>query len=176
MTPEEAWSKHKPSVSRFIIFGCIAHVHVPNNKTTNLENKSLKCELFGVREELKTYRLYDPVSQKLFVSRDVKFKEENGWDWHKTHKKEVTIDLELSNDTCNEVECSKDEVYNDDSCESTQEHSFVDAEIRIRRPPRWMDDYESVEGFFSDDENMTYLALFAGGDPIHYTEAAKNSE
>ena len=46
--------------------------------------------------------------------------EENGLDWHKTHQEEVTVDLELTNDTCNEVEVesSEDEVYNDDSCES----------------------------------------------------------
>ena len=81
----------------------------------------------------------------------------------------------MSNDTCNEVESSEDKVYNDDSCDSIQEHSFVDAERRIRRPPRWMDDYESGEGF-SKDENITCVALFAGGDPIHYTEAAKSSK
>ena len=65
---------------------------------------------------------------------------------------------------------------NDDSCESAQEHSSVDAdaERRIKRSPRWMDDYESGEGF-SEDEDITYLALFAGDDPIHYIEVAKSS-
>ena len=37
-----------------------------------------------------------------------------------------------------------------------------------------MDDYESGEGF-SEDENITYLALSAGSDPIHYIKAAKSS-
>ena len=49
------------------------------------------------------------------------FEEENGWNWHKIHQEKVTIDLELTNDTCNEVESLEDEVYNDDSCESAQD-------------------------------------------------------
>ena len=28
MAPEEAWSGHEPSVSHFIIFGCVMCVHV----------------------------------------------------------------------------------------------------------------------------------------------------
>ena len=92
-------------------------------------------------------------------SKDVKFEDENDWDWHKTHQEDVIVDLELSNDTCNEVESLEDEAYNDDSCESAQEHSFADAERRIRKPPRWMDDYENGEGF-SEDENITYRGFF----------------
>ena len=29
MTPEEAFTGHKPSVSHLRVFGCIAYVHVP---------------------------------------------------------------------------------------------------------------------------------------------------
>ena len=32
MTPKEAWSGVKPNVDYFQVFGCIGHVHVPNNK------------------------------------------------------------------------------------------------------------------------------------------------
>ena len=73
MTPEGAWSGYKPSVSHFRIFGCIVYIHVPDNKRGKLEDKSLKWVLLGVSEKSKTYRLYDPVSQKIIVSRDVKF-------------------------------------------------------------------------------------------------------
>lgn len=65
MTPKEAWREHKPSVSHFRIFGCTVYVHVPDNKRTKLEDKSLKCVLLGVSEESQAYKLYDPVLQKL---------------------------------------------------------------------------------------------------------------
>jgi len=37
VTPEEAWSGVKPSVGYFRVFGCIGHVHVPNERRTKLD-------------------------------------------------------------------------------------------------------------------------------------------
>ena len=73
VTPEEAWSGVKPNVDYFRVFGCIGHVHVPDNKRKKLDDKSFQCVLLGVSEESKAYRLYDPVSKKIVVSRDVVF-------------------------------------------------------------------------------------------------------
>ena len=77
MTLEEAQSRSKPSVDHFRVFGCISHVHIPNSKRTNLDDKSVRCVLLRVSEKSKAYRLYDPISQKIIISRDVKFEEEN---------------------------------------------------------------------------------------------------
>ena len=76
MTPEEAWSGIKPSVEHFRVFGCVSHVHVPDAKRKKLEDKSFSCVLLGVSEESKAYRLYDPISKRIVVSRDVKFEED----------------------------------------------------------------------------------------------------
>ena len=32
ITPEEAWNWHQPTVDHFRVFGCIAYVHVPDEK------------------------------------------------------------------------------------------------------------------------------------------------
>lgn len=71
--PKEAWSGSKPSVEHFRVFGCLAHVHVPDNKRIKLDDKSMKCILLGVNKESKAYRLFDPVSKKIVISRDVIF-------------------------------------------------------------------------------------------------------
>ena len=73
VTPEEAWSEMKPSVDHFRVFGCIAHVHIPEERRTKLDNRSITCVLLGVSEESKGYRLFDPVAKKIIVSRDVIF-------------------------------------------------------------------------------------------------------
>lgn len=83
VTPEEAWSGIKPSVHFFRIFGCVAHVHVPDVQRKKLDNKSIKCVLLGISEESKAYRLYDPVSKRIIVSRDVVFSETEKWNWQK---------------------------------------------------------------------------------------------
>ena len=85
-TPEEAWSGVKPLVEHFRFFGCISHVHVPDRKITKQDDKSLSCVLLGVSEESKTYRPYDPTSQRIIISRDVVFEEDKSWDWDKTQK------------------------------------------------------------------------------------------
>lgn len=93
-TPEEAWSGVNPSVEYFSVFGCISHVHVPDSKRTKLDDKSLSCVLLGVSEESKAYKLYDPVSQRIRISRDVVFEEDKNWDWDKKYEDAIVCDLE----------------------------------------------------------------------------------
>lgn len=50
MVPEECWSGIKPSVGYFRIFGCIGHVHVPDQRRIKLDNRSRKCILLGTSE------------------------------------------------------------------------------------------------------------------------------
>lgn len=79
MTPQEAWSGRKPAVDHFRIFGCIAYAHVPDEKRKKLEDKSLKCVFLGVSGTSKAYKLYDPLTKKVVVSRDVIFDENQTW-------------------------------------------------------------------------------------------------
>jgi hypothetical protein len=93
-TPEEAWSGVKPSVEYFKVFGCLSHVHVSDNNRTKLDDKSRGSVLLGVSAESKAYRLYDPMSQRIIVSRDVVFEEDKSWDWDKSHEGAINADLE----------------------------------------------------------------------------------
>ena len=47
-----------------------------------------------VSEESKAYRLYDPTSQRIIISRDVVFEEDKSWDWDKTYEESIMCDLE----------------------------------------------------------------------------------
>lgn len=81
MTPLEAWSGWKPKVTHLKVFGSIAYVHVPSQKRQKLDDNSTKCIFVGYSIETKGYRLYDPLTKTLIVSRDVIFDEQNAWDW-----------------------------------------------------------------------------------------------
>ena len=78
--PEERWSGIKPKVAYFRVFGSVAHVHIPEQKRIKLDDRSHKCILLGVSDESKAYRLYDPITNKVIVSRDVIFEEDAKWD------------------------------------------------------------------------------------------------
>ncbi|TQD88564.1 hypothetical protein C1H46_025883 [Malus baccata] len=81
MTPQEAWSGQKPLVDHFKVFGCIAYAHIPDEKRKKLDDKSEKCIFLGVSEVSKAYKLYNPVTKKIVVSRDVIFDEDTIWNW-----------------------------------------------------------------------------------------------
>jgi hypothetical protein len=93
MVPEERWSGMKPRVDYFRVFGSIAHVHIPEQKRTKLDDRSRKCILIGVSDESKAYRLYDPILKKITVSRDVIFEEGEKWNWNvNSEEGKITLD------------------------------------------------------------------------------------
>uniref|UniRef100_A0A803MLN5 Uncharacterized protein n=1 Tax=Chenopodium quinoa TaxID=63459 RepID=A0A803MLN5_CHEQI len=77
-TPYEAWKGRKPKVSHLRIFGCIAYALV--NSRSKLDEKSQKYIFVGYSTQSKAYKLYNPVSGKVIISRNVKFNEEASWE------------------------------------------------------------------------------------------------
>jgi hypothetical protein len=72
------WHGHKPRVQHHRVFGCDAYVHVHKAHRTKLDAKAVKGIFIGydpVREN--GYRVYDIVSHRVIVSRDVRFFEQS---------------------------------------------------------------------------------------------------
>jgi hypothetical protein len=67
-TPYEAWHGKQPDVKHLRVFGCL--------KRTKLDYKSKAHIFIGYSLTSKAYRLYDPITKKLVVSRDVIFREQ----------------------------------------------------------------------------------------------------
>ncbi|GKD46821.1 retrovirus-related pol polyprotein from transposon TNT 1-94 [Tanacetum coccineum] len=80
-TPQEAWNGMKPTVSHLRIIRSIAYVHVPSQRRSKLDDRSKKHVFVGYDKQSKGYKLYDRVTRKVVVSRDVEFEEEGSWDW-----------------------------------------------------------------------------------------------
>ena len=72
-TPHEAFTGNKPSVAHLRIFGCKAHVHVPDAKRRKLDAKSIECVFLGFAENRKAYICVQRPSGQVFESRDVVF-------------------------------------------------------------------------------------------------------
>lgn len=81
--PEEIWSGVKPTVDYFRVFGCLAHVHVPDKRKRKLDDKSITYVLIGVSKESRGYQLYNPATGKVVTSRDAVFEKGKGWKWEK---------------------------------------------------------------------------------------------
>ncbi|PKA46818.1 Retrovirus-related Pol polyprotein from transposon TNT 1-94 [Apostasia shenzhenica] len=78
----EVWKGRKSRISHLKIFGCIAYVYVNSHDRHKLEDKSEKCIFIGYCPQSKAYRLYNPCSKKLIISRSVIFEENLSWNWN----------------------------------------------------------------------------------------------
>jgi len=177
VTPEEAWSGVKPSVGYFRVFGCIGHVHVPYEKRTKLDSRSTKCVLLGVSEETKGYRMFNPLTKKLIISRDVIFEENATWNWTEDntsillrwgdnddsiHEEELEEDEEQTQEQIREIgdeagtgdaeigdEAGTGDAVEEPEAEEQNEHIQA-AGVRNRRAPHWMKDYVMGAGLSED--------------------------
>jgi hypothetical protein len=65
VTPEKKFTGKKPNVSHLGVFGCIAYVHVPDEKRSKLDPKVGKCIFIGYSLEQKRYKCFNPSIRKL---------------------------------------------------------------------------------------------------------------
>uniref|UniRef100_A0A2N9HJ44 Integrase catalytic domain-containing protein n=1 Tax=Fagus sylvatica TaxID=28930 RepID=A0A2N9HJ44_FAGSY len=68
---EEVWTGQEVDYSFMRIFGCPAYVHISGEDRSKLDPKSKKCIFLGFKKGVKGYKLWDPVAQKVVISRDV---------------------------------------------------------------------------------------------------------
>ena len=71
-TPIEVWSGSPADYSDLRVFGCTAYAHVDNGK---LEPRAVKCIFLGYGSGVKAYRLWNPETKKIVLSRNVVFNE-----------------------------------------------------------------------------------------------------
>lgn len=96
MTPQEAWSNYKSTVAQLRIFGCVAYSQIPKPNRKKLDDRGEKCIFVSYSEESKEYKLFNPLTKKLVVSRDVIFDEDKAWIWDDDDKvKEQQVFEEL---------------------------------------------------------------------------------
>jgi len=201
-TPEEAWSGVKPTADHFRVFGCLAHVHVPDQHRVKLDDKSKKCVLLGVSDESKAYRSFDPINDKVLISKDVIFEEQKGWNWKQNteeHQQDIlkwednkeyvsdskehfeenvveSIDAQETEDRNEDVENSfaSIDTYCSDSHIINYETLYEGRVRRSRTKPVWMKDYERGEGLSYDNGLNVMMAI--EDDPISFEEVVKSEK
>ena len=75
LSPFEKLYRHAPDYSSLRVFGSTCFVLRPHVERSKLSSKSAICVFLGYGAGQKGYRCFDPISQKLYVSRHVVFLE-----------------------------------------------------------------------------------------------------
>jgi hypothetical protein len=71
-TSNEVWSGTPGDYSQLRVFGCTAYAHVDNGK---LEPRAVKCLFLGYGSGVKAYKLWNPKTKRILMSRNVIFNE-----------------------------------------------------------------------------------------------------
>ncbi|BBN70319.1 multidrug resistance-associated protein 9 [Prunus dulcis] len=100
VTPFEAYTGRKPGIAHLKIFGSPCHVLIPSALRHKLEENSHKCILVGYGLCEKGYRLFDPSTRKIILSRDVHFDEDGLWKWDNAQEGEITVPMPAENQNC----------------------------------------------------------------------------
>ena len=85
-TPFEAWHGYKPSLKFLKIFGCICFTYVPQVKRDKLDKKAIPGIFVGYSSVSKAYKIFQPQTGNMVISRDVHFMENEKWDWESPKK------------------------------------------------------------------------------------------
>jgi len=166
----------------------------------------MACVLLGVSEESKAYRLYDPASQKIIVSRDVVFEEDKGWDWDKQYDETIRCNFEWGEEehavvntdngdhsgsdhdaTVAEAveEAEMNESHESDHDANTTEANFSSEFLvaglpslheRRNRRPSVWMRDCETGEGLSEDDTETQLAMFAAADPIRFEDVVQNEK
>ena len=74
-TPYKLWYDEKPSVKHLKVFGSTCYVHIPKDRRSKWEMNSTKMLMIGYSDGNKAYKVFDPITRRCYIRRDVIFDE-----------------------------------------------------------------------------------------------------
>ncbi|KZV50197.1 endoribonuclease Dicer3b-like [Dorcoceras hygrometricum] len=81
---------HHPTYTNLHIFGCVCFMHLPSPEKHKLSAQSVRCAFLGFSPTSKGYLCYDPISNRVRISRNVIFFE-NQWFFPLSHSSEPSF-------------------------------------------------------------------------------------
>lgn len=76
-SPYEILKGRPIDLSHLRVFGCIRFVHIQTSHRDKLDPRVVKCIFMGYSSTKKGYKCFNPITNKVVVSRDVKFEEDS---------------------------------------------------------------------------------------------------
>ena len=186
-TPYESFKKKRPNIEHLRVFGCVGYVKITRPHLRKLDDRSRAIVHLGTEPGSKAYRLLDPATRKIVVSRDVVFDEKQSWKWTETEVKETesyVVDFGLRDIETSSIKTEADTPDDKHSDNETkgEEDSEGESPVALRRSsrvsklPSYLEDYELI--CEDDDEyellceiEVEHLLLLANEEPWSYEEA-----
>ncbi|CAA7058194.1 unnamed protein product [Microthlaspi erraticum] len=179
-TPYEAFKGRKPNVDHLRVFGCVGYAKVETPHLKKLDDRSRALVHLGTEPGSKAYRLLDPTSRKIIVSRDVVFQENKRWKWDNSNESGDEY-YEMFDSTLGEWEVKEaemtytgseqvKEVSSGEETETIVEDREAQPELRRSSRERFTPGYLSDYVLLADFEGERLL-LALDEEPWNYSEA-----
>ncbi|KAA0058362.1 gag/pol protein [Cucumis melo var. makuwa] len=162
-TSFELWRGRKPSLSHFRIWGFPAHVLVTNPK--KLEPRSRLCQFVGYPKETKGGLFFDPQENRVFVSTNATFLEE---DHMRDHKPRSKLVLNESTDESTRV---VDEVGPSSRVDETTTSGQSHSSQSLRMPRRSRRVISQPNRYLGLTETQVVIPDDGVEDPLSYKQA-----
>ncbi|KAK2392639.1 putative mitochondrial protein [Trifolium repens] len=180
--PEEVWSKVKPSVSHLKVFGSLCYKHIPDVKRKKLDDKSEAMILVGYHRT-GAYRLYNPITDKVEISRDVKVIENDNWDWKQKSASKKAYEVDLDDDSAQNNEPATFVNGNHGTGLDEDMHTSSDDDDRtlptrpqrnIQMPRRLADCEIAPDNVVNNEGEIVHYAMLADTEPLYVKAALKS--
>lgn len=179
-TPYEALRNKKPNVAHLKVFGCICYARTEKAGRKKLDDRSRLLVHLGTEPGSKAYRLFDPVSKRIVVSRDVHFDEEKQWNWNDNvgdkETEQGSFDVELTpsgnsydyseEQPTDDIENDEEEAIDDDGEGDEEEQPELRRSNRASKKPSYLDDY-----ILMAEVDCERLLMVFNNEPWSYNEA-----
>ena len=182
-TPYAALHLKRPNIEHLKVFGCVCYARTEDVGRKKLDDRSRVLVHLGVEPGTKAYRLFDPSTKRIIVSRDVLFDEEKQWSWDTPEASDAdesgSFEVELvplqsngdhvvvpsTSETDIDGEETRDEDEDDEETEE-QLSSHVRRSSRVSTKPSYLDDYVLLA-----EVECERLLMVINNEPWDYNEA-----
>ena len=180
----EALRSKRPNLSHLKVFGCVCYARTEIAGRKKLDDRSKALVHLGTEPGSKAYRLLNPSSQKIVVSRDVYFDEDKQWKWSKDETEKSTessvLEFDLlplkddSDQRVTEVMSEADDdgdMNEEDECEEHEEEDVI-TQPELRRSsretttPSYLKDYILLA-----EAECEKLLMIINNEPWDFNEA-----
>lgn len=147
---------------------------------SKLDDKSEKCIFVGYSERSKAYKLYNPKTNKIVISRDVNFDEKAAYNFSEVASSlnwqvlKIPEGDNIVDDDVVDGENADDAFQQNEDIEQTEMSTDDSPSPRRKKTKSLQELYESTKEI--TEENQVFFAFFAGESPIAFEEAIKEDK
>ena len=145
-----------------MVFESITYAHTLDQRRMKLEDKSKKFIFIGYDARSKAYKLFDPKTKKIHISRDVEFHKNGMWSWQSN--KELFYEEKKEEEKESKVHFK---VFSPSSSSHSRVSPLLDDSLMQRK-------IRSLQELYQVTNELNLVCLLANNENISFEETIQD--